>query len=153
MHEQTGAIITDEMRDMIRRVRLAFVATVGSDGRPNLSPRGSLKVLDSTTLIYADIQSPQTTRNVEINPNVEINVVDPFRRRGFRFRGTAMVSEDVSLVAFAGADLGADYPVRHAVVIKVDCAVPVRSPVYSFTDATEEQIIETWTDFYCGGGR
>lgn len=153
MQKQTEAIITDEMRDMIQRVRLAFVATVGSDNRPNLSPRGSLKVLDSTSLIYADIQSPQTTRNVTANPHVEINVVDPFRRRGFRFRGTATVSDDPSLIAFAGADLGADYPVRRVVIVKVDSILPVRSPVYSFTDLTEEQILHTWTAFYCGAER
>lgn len=153
MQKETAAIITEETRDTIQRMRLAFVASVGSDNKPNLSPRGSLKVLDSASLIYADIQSPQTTRNLKDNPCVEISVVDPFRRRGFRFRGTATVSDDPSLIAFAGADLDAAYPVRHAVVINVDSVLPVRSPVYSFTDLTEEQILETWTTFYCGGGR
>ena len=36
--------LTDEMKEMVERLRLCYVATVTPDGKPNLSPKGSLKV-------------------------------------------------------------------------------------------------------------
>ena len=34
--------LTDEMKEMVERLRLCYVATVRPDGKPNLSPKGSL---------------------------------------------------------------------------------------------------------------
>ena len=47
--------LTDEMKEMVERLRLCYVATVTSDGKPNLSPKGSLKVWDDETVVFADI--------------------------------------------------------------------------------------------------
>ena len=49
------AIITDEMARMIAELRLCYVATVTPDGKPNLSPKGSLRVVDDGHLAFADI--------------------------------------------------------------------------------------------------
>src|SRR5262249_6854509 len=68
----------------VEHLRLCYVATVTPDGKPNLSPKGSLKVWDDETVVFADIASPGTMRNLRSNPFVEINLVDPFLRRGFR---------------------------------------------------------------------
>jgi len=38
--------LTDKMKEMVERLRLCYVATVTPDGKPNLSPKGSLKVWD-----------------------------------------------------------------------------------------------------------
>ena len=85
--------LTDEMKEIVERLRLCYVATVTPDGKPNLSPKGSLKVWDDETVVFADIASPGTMRNLRSNPFIEINLVDPFLRRGFRFKGRAEICE------------------------------------------------------------
>ena len=85
--------LNDEMKQVVERVRLAYVATVCPDGTPNVSPKGTLTVLDGEHLIFADLRSPGTIANLRVNPNVEVNVVDSFNRKGYRFKGTAVVHE------------------------------------------------------------
>ena len=79
------AIITDDMRQIIAATRLAFIATVNADGTPNLSPKSSLDVLDGNHLGFANIASPNTVQNLRTNPAIEINAIDIFARRGYRF--------------------------------------------------------------------
>jgi len=81
------AIITDDMARMIGELRLCYVATVTPEGKPNLSPKGSLRVIDGDHLAFADIMSPATIRNLRSNPYIEVNIVHPFLRRGYRFKG------------------------------------------------------------------
>ena len=58
---------------MVEHLRLCYVATVTPDGKPNLSPKGSLKVWDDETVEFADIAS---TTNIAwlahavIEPNI-----------------------------------------------------------------------------------
>src|SRR5688572_17765929 len=84
-------ILTDEMKRVVREQRLGFVATVCADGTPNLSPKGTTDVWDDDHLFFADLRSPQTIRNLRLNPAIEINVVDQEVRKGYRFKGTAVV--------------------------------------------------------------
>lgn len=141
-------MITDAIRELIEYTRLCYVATVGLDGAPNLSPKGSLKVLSHTELAFADMASPQTVANLRDNPRLEINVVDPFQRRGYRIKGTGRVVTDPELLAVVGQGLGHDYPVRAAVHITVTEVRPVDSPVYLFTDTPAEQVHVMWQDNY-----
>ena len=67
------AIITDDMRRIVQATRLCFVATVDEDGTPNLSPKSSLMVYDDDHLLFANIASPNTVRNLRRNPAIEIN--------------------------------------------------------------------------------
>ena len=87
---ETVVMLTEEMRRMVDD-GLGFVATVNADGTPNLSPKGTLSVWDDGRLVFADIASPNTSANLERNSAVELNVVDPLIRRGYRFAGTADV--------------------------------------------------------------
>ena len=48
--------LTDEMKEIVERLRLCYVATVTPDGKPNLSPKGSLKVWDDETVVFAEIR-------------------------------------------------------------------------------------------------
>ncbi|HTS54181.1 MAG TPA: hypothetical protein VMH26_12975 [Burkholderiales bacterium] len=45
------------------------------------------------TSVFANIRSPGTLSNLRQNANVEVNVVDPFVRKGYRFKGVASVLE------------------------------------------------------------
>jgi predicted pyridoxine 5'-phosphate oxidase superfamily flavin-nucleotide-binding protein len=83
--------LTPDMQRVVLEQSLGFVATVTPDGRPNLSPKGTTTVFDANHLMFADVASPQTVANLASNPNVEVNVVDPIVRKGYRFKGTATV--------------------------------------------------------------
>ena len=80
-------ILTDDMKRIVREQRLGYIATVCPDGTPNLSPKGTTAVWDDDHLVFADIRSPQSVQNIEQNPSVEVNVVDPLVRKGYRFKG------------------------------------------------------------------
>ena len=86
--------LTEDMKRVVLEQRLGFVATVTPDGRPNLSPKGTLTVFDDEHLLFADVASPRTVANLGGSPFVEVNVVDPILRKGYRFKGTAEVHPD-----------------------------------------------------------
>jgi RimJ/RimL family protein N-acetyltransferase len=50
-------------------------------------------VWDDDHLFFADICSPQTTANIAAGSSVEVNVVDPFVRKGYRYKGPAVIHE------------------------------------------------------------
>ena len=85
------------MKRVVEEQRLGFVATVCPDGTPNLSPKGTVSVWDDDHLVFANIRSPGTLANLRQNVSVEVNVVDPFLRNGYRFKGVASVLESGDL--------------------------------------------------------
>ena|ERR1700716_895324 len=89
-------ILTDDMKRIVREQRLGFIATVCPDGTPNLSPKGTTAVWDDDHLMFADIRSPQSVQNIEHNPSVEVNVVDPLVRKGYRFKGRGVVHRSMT---------------------------------------------------------
>lgn len=144
-------ILSDDMKRIVREQRLGFVATVCPDGTPNVSPKGTMRVLDDDHVAFADIRSPQTTRNLSANPAVEINMVDQFVRKGYRFKGTAEVLTDGDRYDELLRAYAADSPhltaerVRAIVVIRVTKALPVTSPAYDWGE-TEESLRATYRE-------
>ncbi len=141
--------LTADMQRVVIEQSLGFVATVTPDGRPNLSPKGTTTVLDDEHLMFADIVSPGTVANLATNRHVEVNVVDPIVRKGYRFKGTATVHRDgpefdrgLDVLRSRGSSIGRDR-VRSIVVIAVTDAAPLLSPAYD-VGATEEQLAERW---------
>lgn len=138
-------ILTDDMKRVVTEQRLGFMATVCPDGTPNLSPKGTTAVWDDDHLIFADLRSPGTVRNLKSNPSIEINVVDPLVRKGYRFKGTASVHTEGDVVDRAldlYVSLGlSDYRdrMRSVVLVKVEQALELTSPVYDL-GFTEEEI-------------
>src|SRR5678809_1017948 len=90
-------ILTPEIKEFVKQTKLGFVATVCPDGTPNLSPKGTTTVWDDEHLVFADIHSPGTVTNLLINPSIEINIVDVFIRKGYRFKGIGKVLSEGSL--------------------------------------------------------
>src|SRR3954447_17964949 len=100
------------MKRVIREQSLGFVATVCPDGTPNLSPKGTTSVWDDDHLIFVDLASPTTMANLAFNPAVEVNIVDPVVRKGYRFKGRAAVYSDGEVfdraVTFLARERGMD---------------------------------------------
>jgi len=85
------AILTEEMKEMVKERRPGFVATASKNGVPNVSARGSVRVIDDNTLGFACFWSGKTIKNLEENPNIAIAVADLKAMRGFQFKGKATV--------------------------------------------------------------
>ena len=85
------SLITSEIKNFLDLQKLGYVATVSSDGKPNISPKGTIIAWSSTVIAFADIRSPDTMMNLQNNPFVEINVIDPLSRKGYLFSGTAKI--------------------------------------------------------------
>ena len=140
-------MLTPDMMRIIEEQRLGFVATADLHGNPNVSPKGTFIVLDDKRIAFGEIRSPGTVRNLLANPRIEVNFVDPFVRKGYRFTGTATVVErgdstfDELFHHFHGPLASR---MRAIVVISVNKALPLTSPAYD--DGTREQDIRRlWT--------
>jgi predicted pyridoxine 5'-phosphate oxidase superfamily flavin-nucleotide-binding protein len=143
-------ILTAEMQRVVDEQRLAFVATVCPDGTPNLSPKGTTMVWDDDHLVFADICSPGTVANLRQNPAIEINVVDPILRTGYRFKGTATVHSDDARFAEVVARYrarGSRNPIQSIVIVRVERAAPLISPAYDL-GMTEAEIRDRWLDHH-----
>jgi predicted pyridoxine 5'-phosphate oxidase superfamily flavin-nucleotide-binding protein len=140
-------MLTADMKRVIEEQRLGFVATSAPDGTPNLSPKGTFAVLDDQTIAFGDIRSPGTLQNLKTNPRVEVNFIDVFVRKGYRFAGQATVVERGApgfelLLAKLGSTL-ADR-IRAIVTITVTRALPLTSPAYD-DGRTEVELRRSWT--------
>ena len=143
-------ILTQEINEFVKQTKLGFVATVCPDGTPNLSPKGTTTVWDDDHLVFADIHSPGTITNLLVNPSIEINIVDVFIRKGFRFKGTGEILSEGKLfeeiISFY-KEAGSKLTINHILLVKVELIIPILSPIYD-TDISEEQVIKRWSDYW-----
>jgi predicted pyridoxine 5'-phosphate oxidase superfamily flavin-nucleotide-binding protein len=140
--------LSDEMQRLVREQQLGFVATVCPDGTPNLSPKGTTTVWDDEHLVFLHLHSPGTIANLQSNPSIEINVVDPIVRKGYRFKGQGRVLASGSrfqrILDFYARERGTDPGrVRAAVLVHVQSGAPLISPVYD-TGTSELEVTERW---------
>lgn len=150
MKEKAEARLTEDMKRVLNEQRLGFIASVCPDGTPNLSPKGTTTAWDDEHIIFADICSPRTIANIQQQPVVEINVVDPVARKGYRFKGPATIYEEGPLFEKALAfyrQRGTTSPIRHIVLVKVERATPLISPAYD-QGRTEDEIRDTWLRYW-----
>jgi predicted pyridoxine 5'-phosphate oxidase superfamily flavin-nucleotide-binding protein len=136
------------MKRVVTEQSLGFVATVCPDGTANVSPKGTLAVYDDERLVFLDLHSPGTIRNLDANPSIEINVVDPIRRKGYRFKGEATVVGPGAgleqILDALGREPGpARERVRHAVLVHVELMAPLVSPAYDL-GASEQEVVARW---------
>ena len=81
------AKLTEEVKKAIGEIRPSLVATESQSGKPNVSAKGSLRVLDDDHVIFADIALPRTVANIKENPQVAIICLDAPARKGCRIWG------------------------------------------------------------------
>jgi predicted pyridoxine 5'-phosphate oxidase superfamily flavin-nucleotide-binding protein len=146
-----SAILTADMKRLIDEQRLGFFATICADGSPNLSPKGTIAVWDDSHLAFGNIRSPRTIENLRRDPRVDINVVDPFTRKGYRFKGLATILDSGApyerAVAFYGARGSKVSAFKEIVLIEVIEAQFIDSPAYDF-GMSEAEIRDRWEKHY-----
>ncbi len=138
--------ISESVKKFLNTQKLGYVATVSENGTPNLSPKGTIIAWDENTLAFADIRSPNTMRNLEKNPNLEINVVDPFLRKGFRFKGQGRITKNgqtYEAILSHYREVGIKSPIGSIVLIDVSEILEVTSPLYDL-GISEEEMKKKW---------
>ncbi len=144
--------ITGAMKRLVEEQKIGYVASISPDGTPNLSPKATMVVLDDDHIMFGEIRSPNTVRNVARNAVVEMNFVDTFSRKGYRFKGPAR------LVARGDGEFARLLPRFAAwgdlcdrfngiVVVKVERAAPLISPAYD-AGATEDELRAHWGAYF-----
>ena len=139
-------MITQKIKDFLDLQKLGYVATVSSDGKPNLSPKGTIVGWTDKTLAFADIRSPDTMNNLQTNPFVEINVIDPLVRKGYLFEGKASIVSDSTLfdeLLRHYRSRGIQSPIRSIVLVDVASVSEVTSPLYDM-GISEDEIKSRW---------
>ena len=140
----------DEIRNFVNFQKLGYVATISSDGSPNLSPKGTIAILDDSRLVFANIRSPQTVKNLIKNPSIEINVIDPFSRMGYRFKGIANIlseGDDFKKILDYFEKKGIKSKISDIVVVDVKSFSKVTSPSYDL-GLKKDDLIEKWKQYY-----
>src|SRR5258708_21670254 len=141
-------ILTDDMKRLVKEQQLGFCATACPDGSPILSPKGSTRVWDDDRLFFAGICSARTITNRRAGAVIEVNVVGPFVRKGYRFKGPAVIhdpgsagfAEGIERMRAGGSTL--TKRVKSIVVIEVQHAEPLVSPVYDDGTASEADVLQ-----------
>ena len=140
----------DELKKLVNFQKLGYVATVSSDGTPNLSPKGTIAILDDSRLVFANIRSPKTIENLANNPSIEINVIDPFSRMGYRFKGLAKIlsdGKDFENILDYFKQKGIKSTISHIVVIDVTSFSEITSPSYDL-GLKKDDLIKKWKHYY-----
>ncbi len=111
-------------------------------------------MLDDNHILFGEIRSPNTVKNLVDRPTMEVNFVDPFARKGFRAKGRATFVPrgarkfDELLPRFAQWRELTD-KFNGIVKLRVERAVPVISPAYDM-GANETEFREAWRAYYSG---
>ncbi len=118
------AKLTEEAKKIISEFGPGLIATADANGKPNVSPKGSFRVIDDEHLIFADVRSPRTVANLRVNPQVSAIVLDRATRKGCRIWGRAEILNSGKLFD----DVSAEYAkkqmkVNNLVKISVDDVV------------------------------
>ena len=113
--------MSPEVQKAVAECNPGFIATASKAGKPNVSAKGSLQVLDDEHLLFADVRSPGTIANLKENSQIAIFCFDPATRSGCRISGRAELFDNGPLYdklseAFAARNM----QVKHAVKIAVD---------------------------------
>ena len=82
---------------------------------------------------------------------MEVNVVDPFLRKGYRFKGIASVIESGALydkaIAFYRERGSRVEAIREVVLVRVHRAQPIDSPAYDL-GLTEDEVRSRWERYF-----
>ena len=118
------AKLSEEAKKIIGEFGPALIATAGKDGKPNVSPKGSFRVLDDEHVVFFDMGRLYTLAKLRENPQISAIVYNAAARQGCRIWGKAEILESGDLfntISTQAASRG--MKVEHVVKVAVDDVV------------------------------
>tara|TARA_A100001037_G_scaffold77064_1_gene69084 strand:- start:281 stop:739 length:459 start_codon:yes stop_codon:yes gene_type:complete len=146
--------LTDEMKRVLAEHSLGYVATIAADGSPSLSPKATFLSFGDDKIMFGEMRSPITVKNIAANPMVEVNFVDVLARKGFRCKGAAVFHArgtkqfELCLAEFAKVREQTLLDMFNGIVLidLVRCSMLI-SPAYE-TGETEESLRAAFKEIY-----
>jgi pyridoxine/pyridoxamine 5'-phosphate oxidase len=83
--------LNEEAKKLVAEIHPALVATADGSGRPYVSAKGSLRVLDETNVAFANLGPSRTVDNIGQNSKVCVLCLDSAKRRSCRIWGVAEI--------------------------------------------------------------
>ncbi len=115
------AKLTEEAKKIIGEFGPALIATANKNGKPNVSPKGSFRVLDDEHVIFANIASTRTMANLKENPQLTAIIFDRSTRKGCRIWGRAEVLDSGDLFDSLSTEFAPrGTKVKHVVKVTVE---------------------------------
>jgi len=136
-------VLSDLVLDYISRSVLCWLATVDADGAPNVSPKEVFCAHGSQMVLIANIASPTSVRNIEVEPRVCVSFVDVFVQKGYKLKGTAKLirPQDARYPDLEPPLLQITkglFPIRSIIAIQVSTVAPIVAPSYRLIAGTTE---------------
>ena len=112
--------LPESVKELLKRGHNAWIATVGSDGWPNVALKGTAMLLDADHVFFADLFSKKTRENLLHDPRVAVGLHAPTRDIAIQLKGRAVLVSSGDLferVAGRFVDAGAaEYEVTAALI-------------------------------------
>ncbi len=113
--------LSKEAKKIIGEYGPALIATANKEGKPNVSPKGSFRVLDDEHVIFANIASPRTMANLKENPQLTAIMLDRSSRKGCRVWGKAEILDSGDLFDSLAAEFSTQgMKIKHIIKVSVD---------------------------------
>ena len=138
-------MLTEDVKESISESVLCWLATSNAKGEPNCSPKEAFTVSDQSELVIANIASPESVSNIEVNPNVCVSFVHVFKQKGFKLKGQARYvssgSKEFShFMPLVEPIVGTTFKVSGFIVVHVIFVSPIIAPAYYMVKGTTDAI-------------
>jgi len=147
-------MINNEVKKYIKTSVLCWLATSNKQNELNVSPKEIFTYKDDSTLLIANIASPNSINNIKENSKVCVSFLDIFIQKGFKIKGDAYLIDqnnnrfksDLVLLT----DLFSDkFPIKNIIEVKVTSVESIQAPSYFlFPETTEQTQIESAMSTY-----
>ena len=122
---------------------LCWLATVSSEGMPNVSPKEIFTHYGEDQIIIANIASPQSVRNIKSQSKVCISFIDILVQKGYQLKGRARIAEAqeaeyVEMQTILKSMTKGLFPIISIIVIQIADIKPIIAPNYVFYPETTE---------------
>ena len=136
-------MLTNESIEYANRSVLCWLATVGANGVPNVSPKEAFAFYGREYLVIANNASPTSVRNIASNANVCACYIDVFVQKGFKVFGKAeyITKTDPRYPHFVEplcAITGDAFPILGIIAVRVESIEPIVEPSYYMVPGTTE---------------
>ena len=130
-----AVIFNTDLKAMAERSVLCWLATADESGQPNVSPKEVFAVADDEHIVVANIASPGSAKNININRKVCLSFIDVFVQKGFKVYGVASDVKPSETEYFRWVEplrmmVGDRFPIHSVFVVRATAVEPIIAPSY-----------------------